>query len=172
MKPRVLTQYSSHAHTIADTFRAAFLKTKLGDYLVDMTAPEESTQGGKLALQHVTLKPEAGGMTLVIGTVNAAEKRVELRTFAHVSKVHNERFKKPPPFEEAEYQALLDKADPVLTAFGLEVKVTDAGADDAKRASVRPAAPTEEKQGRPRIAIVGLVVGVLLIGAAIYLAVR
>ncbi|MBX3191557.1 MAG: hypothetical protein KF819_31475 [Labilithrix sp.] len=126
MKPAVLTQYSSHANTIADTFRAAFAKTKVGDHTVEMTAPEGSTGGGLLALQHITLKPESG-MALVVGTVNAGEKRVELRSYAHVAKVSMDRFKRPLTFDEPSYGAYVDKATTILSAFGLDVVVSDAG---------------------------------------------
>jgi hypothetical protein len=143
VKGKILTQYASHANTIADTFRAAFTKTKVGDHAVEMTAPTDSTKGGLLALQHVTLKPVTG-MALVVGTVNAGEKRAELRSYAHVSKVNEERFKRPLPFDQAAYEAFLDKAEGVLGAFGIETKVTDAPRDvapsfaDPKEVAAKP----------------------------------
>ena len=130
MKGKILTQYSSHANTIADTVRAAFMKTKVGGHTVEMTAPQDSTKGGLLALQHVTLKPETG-MALVVGTVNAGEKRAELRSYAHVEKVNQERFKRALPFDADEYKTFLDKAESVLGAFGIETQVTDAPRDVA-----------------------------------------
>lgn len=130
MKGRILTQFSSHANTIADTVRAAFAKTKIGDHTVEMTAPEGSTKGGIEALQHLTLKPPAG-LVLVVGTVNAAEMRAEIRSYEHVAKVNQERFKKPLPFDALAYAAFLEKAGSVLGAFGIETKVTDAPRDTA-----------------------------------------
>lgn len=127
---KVLTQYASHANTIADTFRAAFMKAKVGTHSVEMTAPTDSTKGGLLALQHVTLKPETG-MALIVGTVNAGEKRAELRSYAHLSKVNEERFKRPLPFDEASYKTFLEKAEGVLGAFGIDTTVTDAPRDIA-----------------------------------------
>lgn len=165
MKGKILTQYASHANTIADTFRAAFMKTKVGDHSVEMTAPTDSTKGGLLALQHVTLKPETG-MALVVGTVNAGEKRAELRSYAHVSKVNEERFKRPLPFDEASYRAFLDKAEGVLGAFGIETKVTDAPRDvapsfaDSEEIAAKPAA-------RVSATMLVVVVIVLLVLAAI-----
>lgn len=165
MKGKILTQYASHANTIADTFRAAFMKTKVGDHSVEMTAPTDSTKGGLLALQHVTLKPETG-MALVVGTVNAGEKRAELRSYAHVSKVNEERFKRPLPFDEASYKAFLDKAEGVLGAFGIETKVTDAPRDvapsfaDSEEIAAKPAA-------RVSATMLVVVVIVLLVLAAI-----
>jgi hypothetical protein len=128
VKGKLLTQYSSHANTIADTFRAAFAKSKVGEHLVDMTAPTDSTKGGLLALQHVTLKPETG-MALVVGTVNAGEKHAEIRSYAHVTKLNEERFHRPLPFDDAAYAAFIEKATSVLGAFGIATTVTDAPRD-------------------------------------------
>ena len=69
MKGKILTQYATHANTIADTFRAAFAKTKVGTHSVEMTAPQDSTKGGLLALQHVMLKPETGMGLVVAGVI-------------------------------------------------------------------------------------------------------
>lgn len=130
MKGKILTQYATHANTIADTFRAAFAKTKVGTHSVEMTAPQDSTKGGLLALQHVTLKPETG-MVLVVGTLNAGEKRAELRSYAHIEKVNQDRFKRALPFDEAAYKTFLEKAEAVIGAFGIETTVTDAPRDTA-----------------------------------------
>jgi hypothetical protein len=158
----VLTQYSSHANTIADTFRAAFAKTKVGDHTVEMTAPEGSTGGGLLALQHITLKPESG-MALVVGTVNAGEKRVELRSYAHVAKVNMDRFKRPLPFDEASYDAYLEKATSILGAFGLEVKVAEPPPQDA--ASDPPSTgPAPARRSWLPIAMIAVAIGLAIVG--------
>jgi hypothetical protein len=173
MKKPVLTQFSGFANTIADTFRAAFKTSKVGEHAVEMTAPEGSTHGGLLALQHVTLKPPTG-MTLIVGTVNAAEKRAEIRSYAHVNRVHEERFKKKVPFAEAAYGEFLEKAESVLSAFGLEVKVTDIPRDDAPSFRENPreksAAASQPRTRPPIVAIAGIAVGVALMVAAIWMA--
>ena len=157
MKGKILTQYASHANTIADTFRAAFTKTKVGTHSVEMTAPTDSTKGGLLALQHVTLKPKAG-MVLVVGTVNAGDKRAEIRSYAHVAKVNEERFKRPLPFDEDAYKAFLEKAEAVLGAFGIETKVTDAPRDTAPSfADEKEAATTPARSGGNVLPIIVLV---------------
>jgi hypothetical protein len=151
---KVLTQYASHANTIADTFRAAFAKTKIGTHTVEMTAPTDSTKGGLLALQHVMLKGETG-TALVVGTMNAGEKRAELRSYAHVAKVNEERFKRPLPFDEPSYKAFLDKAEGVLGAFGIETKVTDAPRDIAPSfADAEEAKPAKRSSGAMLIVVV------------------
>lgn len=160
MKGKILTQYASHANTIADTFRAAFMKTKVGEHTVEMTAPTDSTKGGLLALQHVTLKP-AAGMALVVGTVNAGEKRAELRSYAHVATVNEERFKRPLPFDEPSYATFLAKAESVLGAFGIDVKVTDAPRD------VAPSFDDASEPGPARPARTMLIVVLIALAVAI-----
>lgn len=162
MKGKLLTQYAEHANTIADTFRAAFAKTKLGDLSVEMTAPTDSTKGGLLALQHVMLKP-ASGMGLVVGTLNAGEKRAELRSYAHVATVNEERFKRPLPFDEPAYEAFLEKAEGVLGAFGIETQVTDAPRDVAPAfedtSAVKGAGPSRTLMIVAAVIVIGIVVG-------------
>ena len=167
MKGKVLTQYATHANMIADTVRAAFAKTKVGTYSVEMTAPQDSTKGGLLALQHVILKP-ATGMVLVVGTVNAGEKRAELRSYAHVGKVNEDRFKRVLPFDEAAYAVFLEKAESVLGAFGIETKVTDAPRDPAPSfADPQDAAPS--RAPRP-FGLIMLALGIAVIFAAAWFA--
>jgi hypothetical protein len=118
------THYSSFAHIIADTFRAAFAQAKLGDSAIEMTAPEGSTKGGLLGMQHIKVQtPE--GMTLVVGKVNAGEKRAELRSYALLSRVNEERFNRPLAFDGPAYAAFLETAEGVLAAFGVDVQVVD-----------------------------------------------
>jgi len=172
----MLTQYSSHANTIADTVRAAFAKTKIGDHTVEMTAPEGSTKGGIEALQHLTLKPPAG-LVLVVGTVNAAEMRAEIRSYEHVAKVSQERFKKPLPFDALVYAAFLEKAGSVLGAFGIETKVTDAPHDTApsfadERERRRGDHSTLPAKTRSPLGVVLVLVAIALIGAAAWFALR
>jgi hypothetical protein len=171
MKGKILTQYASHANTIADTVRAAFTKTKLGDYSVAMTAPSDSTKGGLLALQHLTLKPETG-MALVVGTVNAGEKRAELRSYAHVAKVNEERFKRPLPFDEPSYKTFLEKAESVLGAFGIETQVTDVPRDtapsfaDANETAGKKAAVSSSHA----VPLVVLLLMIAIVGAGVWFA--
>jgi hypothetical protein len=172
VKPKVLTQVASHAHTIADTFRAAFAKTKLGEHGVEMTAPEGSTKGGLLALQHITLRSPTG-LSLVVGTVNAIETRAELRSFAYVGKTHEERFKRPIDFDAAAYDAFLEKARSVLAAFGLEITVLDAPASPAAAEAAEEEPLSEPPGARPPYVLIGAaVVFALLAALALWAAVR
>jgi hypothetical protein len=166
----MLTEFSGHANTIADTFRAAFAKHKVGGCKIDMTAPEGSTHGGLLALQHVTLHP-AEGMSIVVGTVNAQEKRAELRAYPFVARVYEERFSKRLPFARAEYEGFVEKSRPVFAAFGLEVVIADAPpAPPGPPAAVEAAVDDERSSSRWRLFLV--VSLVLFAGIALLLYLR
>jgi hypothetical protein len=165
----LLTQFSGHANTIADTFRAAFAKHKIGGCSIDMTAPEGSTHGGLLALQHLTLHA-SDGLNIVVGTVNAQEKRAELRAYDVVAKIYEERFKKPVPFARPEYEGFVERAKPILGAFGLEVAVTD-----APHHPVAPMADAEEMTSdasRSRWRLFLVISLILFAGIAVLLFVR
>jgi hypothetical protein len=115
-----LTQYATHANVIADTVRAAFAAARVGGCAVELTAPEGSTLGGKLALQHVTLKGEHPS-PLVVGSVDAGRKVAKVRSYREVARMHEERFKAPAPFDEATYLAFTKDLEGVLSAFGISM---------------------------------------------------
>jgi hypothetical protein len=167
VKGQVLTQYSSHANVIADTFRAAFTKTKVGDLAVEMTAPADSTRGGLLALQHVMLK-SSSGLALVVGTVNAGAMRSELRSYAYLAKLNVERFKRPLPFDEPAYATFLEKAESVLGAFGIEVVLSDAPHEPAPAIVDEVASPPARRA--PLVPVIVGVLIVLVVGTGVWLA--
>jgi len=168
---KVLTAYASQANMIADTYRAAFAQSKVGELSVEMTAPEDSTKGGLLALQHVTLKPPVG-MALVVGSLHAGEKRAELRSYEHVARMHSERFKRPLPCDEPTYRAFVDRSKGVLGALGMTLVVSD---PVATTAPVPEAVVDDEPTppaSRPLVAV-GMVAGGLLVAAlAVWLMLR
>jgi hypothetical protein len=168
MAKKVLTQFSSHANTIADTFRAAFVTTKVGECTVEMTAPEESTKGGLLGLQHATLRtPE--GRAIVVGTVHAGEKTAEFRAWSLVARVYDDRFQRQPPFNEKEYEAFLTKAAPILAAFALEQSVTDVLIEPPKPPKVEDSIPPPPMTAK-RVAtwVLFLLALVAIVGGGLY----
>ena len=119
-----LTQTAVQAQVIADTFRSAFAAKKLGDCNVEMTAPTESTNSGALAMQHITLK-NGSGLSLVIGRLNAVDKKATMRTYYAVGRLFQDRFKKTPPFEQPAYDDMIKTAKNLLSAFGIDIELTD-----------------------------------------------
>jgi hypothetical protein len=122
--PTQMTSVTSYAHTVADTLRAAFGEVQLGGMTVEMTVPQQSTNGGVLVLQHVVLRSPAG-WSLVVGTVNVVEKYAELRSFAHLQRAYEQRFRSRLRFPELAYRALVERATQVFGNFALETRCTD-----------------------------------------------
>lgn len=136
-----LTQYATHANVIADTVRAAFAASRVGGCAVELTAPEGSTLGGKLALQHLTLKG-AHPSPLVVGSVDAGRKVAKVRSYREVARMHEERFKEPAPFDEPTYLAFTKDLEGVLSAFGIstaiEVSAPEPAVETPEPAQVPP----------------------------------
>ncbi len=167
MKDKLYTANALQANRVAAMFRAALSKTKVGDLAVDISEPEETTGKGVLALQHITLK-SPNGLSFVVGQVNAITRVAELRPFGTVVRLHEDRFKLPPSFDGATYDAFLEQCTTVLKDQGLSVSVV---ADEVEAVSPgKLARPDESTGGAPRsnptVAIVVVVVGAL-IGAVI-----
>lgn len=60
---------------------------------LELSAPtEESTDGGRLAVQHVSIVPENGGPTTVIATAYQVERRAETRPYELVVETYKKRF--------------------------------------------------------------------------------
>jgi hypothetical protein len=60
---------------------------------LELSAPtEESTDGGRLAVQHVSIVPENGGPTTVIATAYQVQQRVEARPYEVVVETYKKRF--------------------------------------------------------------------------------
>ena len=168
---KVLTQVASHANTIADTYRAALAPIKLGEHGVDMTAPEESTQGGKLALQHITLRAPTG-LALVVGVINAIEKTTELRTYPHVLKVYFERFHKAAPFSEEDYRAFVERTEGILGAFGITVKHADPPEGEEPALARAPAAEAAAPRRVGPIVLGGALVVVVVLALVAFAVLR
>ncbi len=110
-----------------------------------MSAPEESTRGGLFGLQHRDVPQSLGD-----GDCRCCHSRwrteAELRSYALVTELYQERFQRPPAFTEAEYGGFLAKATPILTAFSLDLKLVN---ELPKRASEIPA-PRSRRRSRLR----------------------
>jgi len=149
---------------IAGTFRGAFADTKLGSHTPDMTSPEDTTHGGKLALQHVTLR-KPSGLTLVVGTVNCVEHAAEIHPYAYLAGMNQERFKVALDFDAAAYQEFVDKARGVLHDLGIELSI-------ATMPASLTAAPSAATNSALRRTIFTLLVGLVIGGVVVWFALR
>jgi hypothetical protein len=154
------TAFAMQALGLAETFNLMLQGERVKGpvtYRVELSAPDGmSTEGGKQATQHVKLVPEGGGPTLVAGSVNQAERWAELRTFAHLERLHAERWKGAAiPLNRVQYNELLER----LRAFFADkctVRIAEPPPSSA------PAAGAEPRRGPS-----GTIVMVLILAAAI-----
>lgn len=86
------TRFAMAAVDFANLFNEVFQSVQLAGYGVELTAPEGmSTGGGVQSLQHITLRPAAGGASLVMGSCDQAGKRAELRSYEQVAQAYAQR---------------------------------------------------------------------------------
>ncbi len=124
------TIFASQALGLAAMFQALTSKHRLGTapaYLPQLAAPDgPSTGGGKQALQHVSLIPEGGGDTIVIGSANTVEKRAELRSYRHVARTYSQRWKGANlPFEQEPYDDLIQKIQAFFSSQSFAVTLLE-----------------------------------------------
>lgn len=129
MAVKKLTMFAAQAMSLSEMFKNVFAEALAGPqkFKVELHAPDgPSTAGGKLALQHITLVPEGGGSSIVIGSANPAEKRAELRTYAHIADAYAQRFKGAKlPVEKDPYDAMVKQMQFFFTDQGLTVVMVD-----------------------------------------------
>jgi hypothetical protein len=133
------TVVAQKAVSLAELFVAHFAKGLDGPvrFRVEMSAPDgPSTAGGKQALQHVKLVPEAGGPAIVIGSVNLTKFVAEIRTFAHVAALYAQRFHGAKlPIDVTRYYELGQALATFFRAMNLQVTFAELDAWPPRRAA-------------------------------------
>lgn len=109
------TAFASKALELSDMFMVKFGRRSFPGVVarvVKVEAPEESTGGGKKAREPISLVPAAGaqGNTLVIGWMNVAENRAEMRAYHVLAEMHRQRFGKNLDLPRHDYDQFLDEA--------------------------------------------------------------
>jgi hypothetical protein len=161
------TIFASQALGLSAMFQALTSKHRLGGspaYLPQLAAPDgPSTAGGKQALQHVSLIPEGGGDTIVIGGANTVEKRAELRSYRHVSRTYSQRWRGAQlPFDKESYDELLKQIQAFFGSQSFTVTVLDLPSEPEDR-------PARAASSRSRsLLLPGLLAVAALAGAAFY----
>jgi hypothetical protein len=179
-KKKVLqTQFSIRATDLAESFRSTVGRLRVGphDYVPDMTAPEgPSTGGGVQAMQHLRLVPTQPGMpNLVVGNLNQRDGTAMLRTLPHMEAMCKARFGRGAPLDPAQYQAFLQSAQGFLAACGMRVSFEETPAalsSPSQGATATPSAPPKNNASLVVAAVTGLVVTLVVIAAATWLAFR
>ena len=97
MEDGKFTVYAGKSVALAEVFKYTVGKEPiLGPVIcrLELSAPtEESTDGGRLAMQHMSIVPEGGGPTVVIGTAYQLDRLAELRPYAVVADTYKKRFR-------------------------------------------------------------------------------
>ena len=159
METETRTKFAMAAVDFATVFNSSFSETTMEGYKVKLTAPEgQSTGGGVQALQHITLANEADGSTVVVGTVNNAERSVELRSFDHIASLFQQRYAgRIFPVDRVQYDNLQQRFSTFFQSQSFQVTVSQAP----------PPKPSATAKGSSVWAL-GIIAVVLLIIALIY----
>jgi hypothetical protein len=152
------TQFAMQALSLADYFRARLGDRRVSGYKVVLAAPEgPSTGGGKQAIQHISLIPDAGGATITAGSANPVERRAELRTWEHLVALHSQRFRgKQIPLDKVAYNELLKRMQAFFTDQRLSIVIVDA------------AAVHQPSQSRVGLTILGIAIAAATAGAVFF----
>ena len=152
------TQFAMKALSLADFFNASVGQKRVSGYKVVLAAPDgPSTGGGKQALQHISLIPDAGGMTITAGSANGVEKTAELRTWDHLAALHAQRFKgKSFPLDKVSYNELMKRMQAFFVDQRLSVVVVDA------------ARVPQRSQSRAGLMVLGIAIAAATAGAVFF----
>jgi hypothetical protein len=164
LRTRVASQAASLAESVTDGFDGFHLGA--GDWVVELMAPEgPSTGGGALARQRIRLVPRRRGYTaIVVGSVDPVTSTGEVRTYDHVSRLHDARFGRSLEITADEYNAFLAKLDIVLNLARIRAVRVGAPLDLLIR---RP-----EERRSPLASVLLFVVVVLVAAAVVYQVLR
>lgn len=164
------TAFASKALELSEMFMVKFGRRSFGGAIsrtLHVEPPEESTGGGKRAREPISLVPAGGaqGSTLVVGWMNVAENRAELRAFSVLAAIHRQRFGGGLDLVRADYDAFLDEARRFFSEEGIALEIaTEAPAPPPARASSGESAAAP---GRTTGVSVGLVVVLLIVTVAL-----
>jgi hypothetical protein len=163
------TEFAQQAVSLADLFTSAFAKRVGGVKLfkIGLKTPDgPSTGGGRQATQHITLTPMDDSPTLVIGAADSAHATVELRSYSYLAAQHAARFGGATyPLEQDHYEELLKKLVGFFELQQYQVSVSQPTQEMLDAAL----AAGGGKKGLPMPVIIGGLVALLAIAAAIFL---
>lgn len=162
------TAFAMQALGLAELFNFKVGDQKVGQYRVELSAPDgPSTGGGKQSVQHVKLVPDDGGAVLVAGSADQVGKTAELRTYEYLADLHAQRFKGAKlPLEKTAYLELVGRMRAFFADQGLHVVMLEVPRPPAvARASAGPGLSTGS--------MIGVFLGVAaVIAAAVFLFLR
>jgi hypothetical protein len=131
MGKRYMTAVAQEAMDIGDHLLLLFSKKTVGEnpqMRVDVAKPDgPSTEGGKKARQTISLVPVEGVVSgkVMVGWLDVAQKRVEVRSFRVVRYQYYERYGTDFKVAQSEYEEVVEELSNFLQARGFSVAVKD-----------------------------------------------
>jgi len=124
-----------------------------------LAPPGQSTAGGKLARQHVTLEPADGqdGPNVVVGWADMGARWAQLRSFTAVNEAYFQRFGQHLELKRGPYNQFIRDAANFLREQGFAVEVAES----------RSSAPGEAAGGSPWLLFGLVLTAALVLGIAI-----
>ncbi|HJX51556.1 MAG TPA: hypothetical protein VJ801_02210, partial [Polyangia bacterium] len=153
MEDGKFTMYAGKSVALAEVFKYTVGKEPiLGPVIcrLELSAPtEESTDGGRLAMQHMSIVPEGGGPTVVIGTAYQLDRLAELRPYASVADTYKKRFRVSSfPVTPNQYDEMARRLKGFFAQFDFRFSVGEATAPGARPTLGEPARPSAADAAR------------------------
>ena len=140
MEDGKFTMFAGKSVALAEVFKYTVGKDPFVGPTVcrlELSAPtEESTDGGRLAVQHVSIVPEGGGPSTVMVTVYQVEQRAEGRQYEAVAETYKKRFHTSIfPVSPGQFDEMTRKLKEFFKQFGFKFEMVPL------QAMPRPSAP-------------------------------
>jgi hypothetical protein len=128
MEDGKFTMFAGKSVALAEVFKFTLGKEPFVGPTVcrlELSAPsEESTDGGRLAVQHVSIVPENGGPTTVIATAYQVDRRAEARQYEVVAETYKQRFRTNTfPVSPGQFDEMMRKLKAFFQQFGFTFEI-------------------------------------------------
>jgi len=128
MEDGKFTMYAGKSVALAEVFKFTVGKEPFVGPTVcrlELSAPsEESTDGGRLAIQHVSIVPEGGGPSTLIATAYQLEQRAEGRQYEVVAETYKKRFHTNSfPVSPGQFDEMTRKLKDFFKQFGFKFEI-------------------------------------------------
>jgi hypothetical protein len=128
MEDGKFTMFAGKSVALAEVFKFTVGKEPFVGPAVcrlELSSPtEESTDGGRLAVQHVSIVPENGGPTTVMATAFQVDRRAEARQYEVVADTYKKRFRTNNfPVTPGQFDEMTRKLKDFFQQFGFKFEI-------------------------------------------------
>lgn len=154
MEDGKLTMYAGKSVALAEVFKFTLGKEPFVGPVVcrlELSAPaEESTDGGRLAVQHVSIVPEGGGPTTVIATAYQVDRLAQGRQYEVVAETHKMRFHTNTfPVSPSQFDEMTRKLKDFFQQFGFKFEIPPLHTPQPSATAPRATAPVPTPGSAP-----------------------